>query len=257
MERAHKVLAVVGAGWTGVTTRLHQEVADCGLASIWIAGSPLQRDTDCGVLRTAFGAEFGGNDHVAIAALLRDRLAGQLLVADDAHELDDASIRVLGAFVAGGGSLLIGQRPVERVELERFISSQDKIADKAEDFAVILTLRNTKMHPAIIDKFFGFLEQIFQVTGTLLGAAVELKNLAEVSFSGAEARHVLDILQGLNEEEWKADRLARSLSRDIYRLEGEVDPITIIFYEKMLLTLGDIANEAENAGDMLRTMIVK
>jgi predicted phosphate transport protein (TIGR00153 family) len=147
--------------------------------------------------------------------------------------------------------------PVERVELERFISSQDKIADKAEDFAVILTLRNTKLHPAIMDKFFEFLEQVFQVTGTLLGAAVELKNLAEVSFSGAEARHVLDILHSLNEEEWKADRLARSLSRDIYRLEGEVDPITIIFYEKMLLTLGSIANEAENAGDMLRTMIVK
>ena len=108
-----------------------------------------------------------------------------------------------------------------------------------------------------MDKFFGFLEQIFQVTGTLLGAAIELKNLAEVSFSGAEAKHVLDILQGLNEEEWKADRMARSLSRDIYRLESEIDPITIIFYEKMLLTLGAIANEAENAGDMLRIMIVK
>jgi uncharacterized protein Yka (UPF0111/DUF47 family) len=51
--------------------------------------------------------------------------------------------------------------------------------------------------------------------------------------------------------------MARSLSRDIYRLEAQVDVIDIIFYEKMLLTLGSIANEAENAGDMLRTMIVK
>lgn len=147
--------------------------------------------------------------------------------------------------------------PVERVELERFISSQDKIADQAEDFAIILTLRKTKLHPDIMDKFFGFLDQIFQVTGTLLGAAVELKNLAEVSFSGAEAKHVLDILHGLNEEEWKADRLARSLSKDVYALEKQLDPITIIFYEKMILILSGIANEAENAGDMLRTMIVK
>ena len=147
--------------------------------------------------------------------------------------------------------------PVERVELERFISCQDKIADKVEDFAVILTLRKTKLHPGVMDKFFDFIEQIFQVTGTLLGAAVELKNLAEVSFSGAEARHVLDILHGLNEEEWKADRMARSLSKDVYALEKQLDPITIIFYEKMILTLSAIANEAENAGDMLRTMIVK
>jgi predicted phosphate transport protein (TIGR00153 family) len=147
--------------------------------------------------------------------------------------------------------------PVERVELERFISCQDKIADKVEDFAVILTLRKTKLHPDVMDKFFDFIEQIFQVTGTLLGAAVELKNLAEVSFSGAEARHVLDILHGLNEEEWKADRMARSLSKDVYALEKQLDPITIIFYEKMILTLSAIANEAENAGDMLRIMIVK
>ena len=147
--------------------------------------------------------------------------------------------------------------PVERVELERFISCQDKIADKVEDFAVILTLRKTKLHPGVMDKFFDFIEQIFQVTGTLLGAAVELKNLAEVSFSGAEARHVLDILHGLNEEEWKADRMARSLSKDVYALEKQLDPITIIFYEKMILTLSAIANEAENAGDMLRIMIVK
>jgi predicted phosphate transport protein (TIGR00153 family) len=147
--------------------------------------------------------------------------------------------------------------PVERVDLEKFISNQDNIADKAEDFAVILTLRKTKLHPEVMDKFFDFVDQIFQVTGTLLTAAVELKNLAEVSFSGAEAKVVLSLLKGLNEEEWKADRMARSLSKDVYRLEKELDPITIIFYEKMILALGGIANAAENAGDMLRTMILK
>jgi len=147
--------------------------------------------------------------------------------------------------------------PVDRIDLSRFISSQDNIADKAEDFAVILTLRKTKLHPDIMDKFFEFVDQIFQVTGTLLTAAVELNNLAEVSFSGAEAKVVLNLLKGLNEEEWRADRMARSLSKDVYALEKQLDPITIIFYEKMILTLGAIANEAENAGDMLRIMILK
>ena len=147
--------------------------------------------------------------------------------------------------------------PVDRVDLEKFISSQDNIADKAQDFAVILTLRKTKLHPFIMDKFFEFVEQIFQVTATLLTAAVELNNLAEASFSGAEAKVVLNLIKGLGEEEWKADRMARSLSKDVYSLEKELDPITIIFYEKMILTLGAIANEAENAGDMLRLMILK
>ena len=107
-----------------------------------------------------------------------------------------------------------------------------------------------------MDKFFDFVDQVFLVTKTLLSAAEELKNLAEVSFSGFEAKNVLKLLDGLNEEEWKADRKARSLSKDIYALEGQLDPITLLFYEKMLLVLSEIANEAENAGDMLRTMIV-
>jgi len=147
--------------------------------------------------------------------------------------------------------------PVDRVDLEKFISNQDSIADKAQDFAVILTLRKTKLHPHVMDKFFAFVDQIYQVTGTLLTAAVELNNLAEASFSGAEAKHVLDLIKNLGEEEWKADRMARSLSKDVYSLEKELDPITIMFYEKMILTLGAIANAAENAGDMLRIMIIK
>ena len=74
--------------------------------------------------------------------------------------------------------------PVDRVELEKFIGCQDKIADKAEDFAVILTLRKTKLHPEVMDKFFDFVDQVFQVTNTLLSAAVELKNLRRSPSAG-------------------------------------------------------------------------
>jgi len=147
--------------------------------------------------------------------------------------------------------------PVDRIDLENFISNQDKIADMTQDFAVILTLRKVKLHPYVIDKFFEFVDQIFQVTETLLNAAEELNNLAETSFSGTEAKIMLNLIKGLSEEEWKADRLARSLSKDVYSLEKELDPISIMFYEKMILTLGSIANAAENAGDMLRIMVIK
>jgi len=147
--------------------------------------------------------------------------------------------------------------PVDKVELERFLSRQDNIADNVEDLAVILMIRNTKLHSSLKEPFLKYIDQIFQVTGTLLNAAVEFQNLAEVSFSGAEARAVLSLIEGLGEEEWKADRMARTLSQQIYRLEGELDPLTIMFYEKIIIALGGIANQAENAGDMLRNMIVR
>ena len=147
--------------------------------------------------------------------------------------------------------------PVNREELDGFLQCQEKMADYAEDFSVILMIRQTKLHPSLHEGFLHFVDQIFQVSGSLLTAAVEFRNLAEVSFLGAEARMVLGLIESLGEEEWKADRLARELSIKMYKLEDEVGAISMMFYEKMLLKLSAIANEAENAGDYLRAMIDK
>jgi uncharacterized protein len=147
--------------------------------------------------------------------------------------------------------------PVDRSELDSFLNAQEKMADHAEDIGVILTLRKTTLHPSLHQPFIDFINQVYQVSGTLLTAAVEFKSLAEVSFGGAESRMVLNRLAKLGEEEWKADKMARKLSRQIYALEDQIKTLDIIFYEKILLKLSDIANEAENAGDYLSTMIAK
>ncbi|HPD14271.1 MAG TPA: TIGR00153 family protein [Planctomycetota bacterium] len=147
--------------------------------------------------------------------------------------------------------------PVSRGDLEQFLHCQDEIADAAQDFAVVLLIRSTKIHPELVEEFRAFLDQVVLVSETLTNAAQELESLAETSFGGAEAESVLKMISGLGEGEWKADRMQRKLSQHIYCLEKQLDPITIIFYEKMLGALSAIANSAENTGDMLRTMIVK
>ena len=147
--------------------------------------------------------------------------------------------------------------PVEREDLDDFLHKQDRVADRAEEFAVILLIRNTKVHPDLVEEFTAFVDQVVQVSHTLMEASEELLNLAETSFGGAEAEAVLARIEGLAEEEWKADRMMRKLSQHIYKLEDQLDPITISFYEKMLRALSSLANAAENTGEVLRTMIVK
>lgn len=147
--------------------------------------------------------------------------------------------------------------PVSRGDLELFLHCQDTIADSAEDFAVILVIRDTAVHPELVEEFTAFADQVVHVSRILTDAADELEALAETSFEGAEAESVLARLGALGEAEWRADRMQRKLSQHIYRLEGELDVISILFYEKMLLALGAIANAAENTGGLLRTMIVK
>ena len=147
--------------------------------------------------------------------------------------------------------------PVAREDIDRFLHSQDTIADKAEDFAVILLIRNTKIHPELVEEFRAFVDQVLLVSKTLTAAADELEALAETSFEGAEADSVLERISGLGEAEWQADRMQRKLSQHIYRLEDQLDVVSILFYEKMLVTLGAIANAADRTGEVLRGMIVK
>ncbi len=147
--------------------------------------------------------------------------------------------------------------PVSREDLEGFLHCQDDIADLAQDFAVILLIRNTKIHPELQEEFRELLEQVLKVVNALVDAAEEMQTLARTSFEGAEAQKVLSQVSGLGQQEWMADRIQRRVSQHIYRLEKELDPVTIIFYEKLLHCLSRIANAAENTGELLRAMIVK
>lgn len=147
--------------------------------------------------------------------------------------------------------------PVDRADIDRFLHCQDDLADLAQDFAVVLLLRRTRIHPDLVREFREFVRQVLKVVGLLMVAAEDIQNLVEASFKGAQARLVLERVSGLNTEEWLADRMQRKIAQHMYRLEHELDPVTIAFYEKMLVALGGIANSAENTGDILRQMIVK
>ncbi len=147
--------------------------------------------------------------------------------------------------------------PVEKPDLESYLHCQDSIADAVQDFSVVLFIRDTKVHPDLADDFRGFADHVMGVSDALMAAAEQLEMLAETSFGGAEAKAVLEIVNSLGEAEWKADRMQRKISRHIYQLESELDPVTILFYEKILGTLSRVANSAENTGDLLRAMIVK
>ncbi len=146
---------------------------------------------------------------------------------------------------------------VGREELDHFLRCQDRIADSVEDFAVILLIRNTKLHSSLREPFLAFVDQVLQVNETLMTAAEELLNLVETAFAGEEAEMVLKHIASLGEKEWQADRMQRELCTTIYRAEDEVDAVSIMFYDKMLRALSSIANEAENTGDLLRLMIVQ
>jgi predicted phosphate transport protein (TIGR00153 family) len=146
---------------------------------------------------------------------------------------------------------------VGRQELSRFLAYQDDIADAAEDFAVILTLRKTNVPEELREDFMALVEQVIAVSEHLMSLSEELSNLAEAGFAGEHVQKVFEGIIKISEEEWQADKLARRFARHFYSMEKILDPITIIFLEKYCSALSAVANNAEKSAKYLRLLIRK
>lgn len=146
---------------------------------------------------------------------------------------------------------------VGRQELSQFLAYQDDVADAAEDFAVVLLLRKTKLPEEIRADFLAFVEQVISVSEQLMDLAKKLSALAEAAFTGREAEDVLKGIERIGEQEWQADRLERKFARHFYSIEDKLDPITILFLNKYCETLGAVANNAEKTAKYLRLIIHK
>lgn len=142
-------------------------------------------------------------------------------------------------------------------EISRFLAYQDDIADAAEDYAVVLLLRKTKIPQELKADFMAFVEQVIGVSEQLLNLENEISTLAEAAFTGEEAENVLKGIKKIGEEEWKADRLERKFARHFYSMEDKLDPITIMFLDKYCKRLSAISNNAERTAKYMRLIIRK
>jgi len=146
---------------------------------------------------------------------------------------------------------------VGKHELSKFLSYQDDVADEAEDFAVILILRNTKLPAVLREDFLTFVDQIIKVSEMLLSLSEKLSKLAEAAFGGKDAEEMLKTIDEIGEEEWKADRMERKFARKFYAMAEDMDPVTVMFLDKYCLALSKIANAAEKTAKYLRLVIRK
>jgi uncharacterized protein len=146
--------------------------------------------------------------------------------------------------------------PVSREDLERFLSQMDRIADDAQDFAIVATFRKIDLPAEYHAEFLELVDKVVQVSETLLGLGEQLATLQKEAFVGEGAEDVLAKVQEVAHMEWESDKLSRKLARHYYG-SSNVDPITILLLDKLCHALGGIANHAENCGKNLRLMIVR
>ena len=147
--------------------------------------------------------------------------------------------------------------PVDRGDMLRYLKEQDAIADAAEDVAVIVTMRHTPCPDALKPEVMHLVDQVIKTSELLLDAGLELQRLFESSFGGPEMVKVLDMVSEVNDQEWEADKVQGSLSRALLEHEEELGAVSIILWMRIIEVLGQVANHAENTGDLLRMMLAR
>lgn len=146
---------------------------------------------------------------------------------------------------------------VGRSELSRFLAYQDDVADAAEDFAVVLLLRKTKIPQELKADFTALVDKVISVSEHLMNLAEKLSTLAEAAFTGDEANEMLQEIAKIGEEEWQVDRLERKFAMRFYGMEEQLDPVTIMFLDKYCKNLSQVSNNAEKTAKYLRIIIRK
>jgi hypothetical protein len=85
----------------------------------------------------------------------------------------------------------------------------------------------------------------------------ELDELVETGFRGPEAARVEEMVRELNDIETETDDLAISLTRNLFKDEDSMSPISVMFWYRLIQWIGDLADDAEKVGDRLLLLIAR
>lgn len=148
--------------------------------------------------------------------------------------------------------------PIDRQQLLEILTIQDSIADRAEDIAVLSTLKQIELPQTIEADFRAFLNkniESFQVVRKIIH---ELHDLLESSFGGIEAEKVRAMVEEVAYREHEADLLQRKLLRDLIAMEQSISFTTFYLLTRMFESIAGISNLSEKLANRMRmTLDVK
>jgi uncharacterized protein len=147
--------------------------------------------------------------------------------------------------------------PVDRRDLLDLLSSQDGIADAAQDVAGLVAVRRMTIPEPLAEKFKVFVAANVAAVLQCRDVINELDELLAAGFRGRSVDKVLEMVDELARIESETDGLAMELSAGLFELEGTLEPVSVFFLYELLHLLGSLADQAENVGDRIRLLTAR
>lgn len=147
--------------------------------------------------------------------------------------------------------------PVDREDLLGLMADQDHIADTVEEIGQILCYRDMEVPEAIKEVLDELLEGTMEISSEAKAIIEQLDELLEVGFGGLEMEKVSKMITGLRRNEHNIDAIMHRARRTLFAAEKDLDPVTIMFWYKLIDRLGSISDQAENMADRLLLFLSK
>ena len=145
--------------------------------------------------------------------------------------------------------------PIDRENLLKILSIQDSIADKAEDVAVLITLKPLELLPIFKDEFKLFLHKNIKTFDEAMLIVKELHELVESSFGGKEAAKVRAMVDEVAYQEHEVDVIQRKLLKSLFKAEDQLTYVTFDLWQRLFESIASISNLSENLAYRIRTTL--
>lgn len=147
--------------------------------------------------------------------------------------------------------------PVDRKDLLSLIGDQDHLADTAEEIGKILTYREMTVPEQLKELLDELLEGTMEISAEARDMTSRLDELLEVGFGGRELRKTSEMIAGVRRSEHNIDAIMHRTRKALFAAESELDPVSIIFWYKIIDLLGRISDQCENLADRFLLFLSK
>ncbi|HRD54956.1 MAG TPA: TIGR00153 family protein [Parachlamydiaceae bacterium] len=145
--------------------------------------------------------------------------------------------------------------PIDRGTLLEILSLQDKIADRAEDAAILTTLKQIEMLPSFKEIFHEFLDKNIETFDHAKLIINEMHELLESSFGGQEAQKVRAMADEVAFKEHEADLIQQKLLKAVFGAEDEMSYSSFHLWQKIFEAVGSLANFSEKLANRVRLLL--
>jgi len=147
--------------------------------------------------------------------------------------------------------------PVDKGKFMWAIREQDAILDHADNLVNMLNMRRTKIPNELQDVFIAHSKLVMKTVKAMEEAVSNIRDLVKTSFVRREREQTKEFIYKVHEFEYKADKKKFEMTKGIYKIEKDLEPMDVYHLLKIADWVDDIADHAENVADWLRAMIAR